>query len=521
MTTPPDEPHGQWHRLDPRSILAVGALALAPMLPAAVFIGFGDTSTSTLLTTLGIWLAIAAVVCGGAAVRWYFTHYRVTGQRFELRRGNLSRSHRSIPRDRIRSVDLTAQPAHRLFGLSVVKVGTGQHSGEDGELKLDAIATPRAEALRRELLHTVGTDSATTAASTVGSEPSHTELARLRPVWLGYSVTTVSLVLIVWGALASGLGSLYDLLTSLGVFGGAVDRFGSVPLWAGITVGALVLLLLGLLGSLLLSLEMWWAFRLVRERDATLRVRRGLLTTRSLSLEERRLRGIEILEPLVLRWVGGARTNAVATGLSAQQESKQPDRKALLPPAPRAEAERVAAAVLREDQPVTGGCPAAAHPRAALRRRLTWSLAGPAVLVITSAVCGALIGRVPSWMWIPALGTVPFAVGFAVDAYRNLGHALDEKYLITRSGTGIRRTVALRRDGVIGWRMQQSPLQRRSGLITIAATTSAGSGAYAVRDIATHDGLAFAGEAVPDLLTPFLETRHCGQQSSHGVARRA
>lgn len=486
--------------------MAVGTLTLAPLVPTAAFMAAGGTGRSTLLTTTGIWLAIAALVSGGAAMSWYFTYYRVTEQRFELREGKLSRSHRSIPRDRIRSVDLTAQPAHRLFGLSVVKVGTGQHAGAAGELKLDAISTPHAEALRRELLRADVSDPVgTTRQEAVPESSSETEVARLRPAWFGYCLPTVSLVLVVWGALASGIGSLYDMLAALGVFGEAVERLDALPLWFVAVAAALVLLVVGLLGSLVLSVEMWWAFRLTREHDATLRVRRGLLTTRSLSLEERRLRGVELVEPLVLRWVGGARTNAVATGLSAQQDGKQPDRQALLPPAPRGEAVRVAAAVLREQRSVTDARPLAAHPRAALRRRLTWALTAPAVLVVALAVGGVVTTWVPSWAWIAALSTLPVAAGFAVDAYRSLGSGLSGRYLVTRCGTGIRRTVALQRSGVIGWRVRQSLFQRRSGLSTIAATTAAGAGAYEVRDVATGDGLALAEEAVPGLLAPFLE----------------
>ena len=47
----------------------------------------------------------------------------------------------------------------------------------------------------------------------------------------------------------------------------------------------------------------------------TLHIVRGLLTRRSITLEERRLRGAEVSEPLLIRAVGGARTLAVATGL--------------------------------------------------------------------------------------------------------------------------------------------------------------------------------------------------------------
>lgn len=500
MTIPDGDLDGEWHRLDSKSILAVGTLALVPLVPAAVFTAFSGATSTSVLIMAGIWVGVAVLITTATAVSWYFTYYRITGERFELRAGNLSRSHRSIPRDRIRSVDLTSQPVHRLLGLSVVKIGTGQQSGQDSELKLDAISTHRAGALRRELLRGAG-EATSTAPDT---EPAGEEIARIRPAWFGYSVLTVSFALVVWGAIASGVGSLSELIEALGLFRETAERFTALPLWMGVTAVLLALLVIGAAGSVVLSVEMWWAFRLTRERGDTLRVRRGLLTTRSVSLEERRLRGVEIAEPLLLRWAGGARANAVATGLSAARDNKQPDRKALLPPAPRAEAYRVAAAVLRERGSLAD-LPLRRHPRAALRRRLTWSLTVACVLVGLSAGAALLTPWVPAWAWVLVLVALPVAGAFGADAYRNLGHGLDEDYLVTRCGTGMRRTVALRRSGVIGWRVKQSVFQRRAGLITLTATTSAGGGAYAVRDVATGDGLGLAEEAVPGLLRPFLE----------------
>ena len=71
---------------------------------------------------------------------------------------------------------------------------------------------------------------------------------------------------------------------------------------------------------------------------------------------------------------------------------------------------------------------------------------------------------------------LPLAVALALDAYRNLGHALSGRYLVTRSGTLRRSTAALERAGVIGWTVKQSYFQRRAGLLTLTATTAAGRG---------------------------------------------
>ena len=58
-----------------------------------------------------------------------------------------------VPRDRIRTVDLTARLEHRIFGLSVVKIGSATGgSGEHAGLALDAVSKAEADRLRRELL---------------------------------------------------------------------------------------------------------------------------------------------------------------------------------------------------------------------------------------------------------------------------------------------------------------------------------------------------------------------------------
>ena len=59
----------------------------------------------------------------------------------------------------------------------------------------------------------------------------------------------------------------------------------------------------------------FWDFRLTRHPGGTLHVTRGLITTRATTIEERRLHGVEISEPLLLRMVAGARLIAIATGL--------------------------------------------------------------------------------------------------------------------------------------------------------------------------------------------------------------
>jgi putative membrane protein len=301
-------------------------------------------------------------------------------------------------------------------------------------------------------------------------------------------------------ALVAVAGAAGQLINDVGAnavdVGGVREKLTMAPLWVGIAAFAVLVLMIALGGSILIFIEAWWGFTLVRELGGTLRIRRGLFTTRSVSLEERRLRGVEVVEPPLLRFGRGARTIAVATGLGGRRGH---GRGTLLPPAPRSVAHRVSGAVLAED-PSPTATTLRRHPLVALRRRLV--RATVPVLVASAALW---LAPVPAWVAWALLGLLPGAVLLALDAYRNLGHAVTSHYLVTRHGAGVRATVALQRAGVIGWTVSQSLLQRRTGLVTVTATTAAGNGGYSIIDVGTAEGLAVAEQAVPGLLEPFVQ----------------
>ncbi|MET9376593.1 PH domain-containing protein [Streptomyces sp. NPDC002992] len=490
-----------WRRLDRRTVLVTAAVLAGVAGGAALPAFFGLSGAMPAWQALGWILAGATLLIGGGSaadyVRWRRTRYRIGADRAELHTGLLLVKRRSLARERIRTVDLTAHPLLRLLGLVKVRIGTGENSGGESTLELDPVTRAEGERLRRELLaHT---------ATTAGDTPHDGPLAALDLHWIRYA--PVSFVAPLLGGAAAG--AVMQVSEWFGaqaeVIDWIADRFQDTSLVATILALVLLAVLAGAVGALGLWVEMWWNYRLEREPGGTLRVRRGLLTARSISLEERRLRGVELVEPLGVRMCGAARVDAVATGLVKDDEDKHADHKTLLPPAPRLFADRVAAAVLREPEAPTSA-PLTAHPRAARTRRLRWALASALAPVAVLAVLGAVL--TPVLLYVAAgcaLVLVPLAVLLALDAYRNLGHGITGGYLVARSGTIRRSTVALQRGGVIGWTVKQSYFQRRAGVLTLTATTAAGAGAYDIHDAGEGEGLAFAAEAVPDLLHPFLE----------------
>ncbi|MFJ6511184.1 PH domain-containing protein [Streptomyces sp. NPDC091406] len=493
-------PPADWRRLDPRTVLVTALVVAGVVAGAAIPVTLGLTRWSSLPVAVLQVFAGAVLVIGVAAgadrVRWHRTRYRIGEEHVDLHTGLLLVKRRSLARDRIRTVDLTANPMLRLLGLVTVRIGTGEQ-GADSTLELDPVTRAEGERLRRLLL-----DRAATAPAGVHREG---ELAVLDPRWIRYA--PVSFVAPMLGGAAAG--AVMQVSEWVGAQGEVIawvgDRFRDTPLLWTIIALVLAALVAGVVGALGLWIEMWWNYRLEREPGGTLRVRRGLFTSRSISVEEARLRGVDLVEPLGVRLLGAARLDAITTGLAKDHESKNADHNTLLPAAPRTRADSLAADVLREADPPTGAA-LTPHPPAARGRRLRWSLAAALGPVLILTLLGALLTPVLLWIALGcAVVAVPVAVVLALDAYRGLGHALSGRYLVTRSGTLRRSTAALERAGVIGWTVKQSVFQRRAGLLSVTATTAAGGGAYTAYDTDASEGLDFAAEAVPELLEPFLE----------------
>ncbi|NUW31391.1 PH domain-containing protein [Nonomuraea sp. SMC257] len=635
-----------WRRLTRRSLAVSAVLSLGVVVPVDVVV------VRVLRGLDWTWGAIAAVAAVGAALivagvvaydvtRLRVTRWRLTRERLELRSGVVSRQHRSVPRDRIRSVDLRADLVRRAFGLTVVKIGTGGHGDESAELTLDPLPVAEAEALRRVLLSDAPADAFLAEDPVVAGAPSRGDepvpgsetsrgsgtsrvdeaflgsgrsreteasrrngpaqrdeaasghrpargdeplgaaravevVARLRWPWVRYAPLTV------WSFAGAALvlGALYKPLDALGVevFSGetAALVWGWLTERPWVTIPVVVAgnVVAGVTGAVLLFVESWGGYRLEREpgrpaapadagpdtdsspatphaarphgrpagshegpapRDGRWRVRRGLLTSRSLSLDELRLRGVELREPLLLRLGGGARVKAVATGLGKAQEGETEDVAALTPPLPRAEAARIAARVAGERLPEPVPHPAAARrrrvrraliaavaPAVALAATATWIRNGGAEAWTRGGGPGAWArtddvrawirdGALEAWVWGAAaavlLLVLPLALLAALAGYRSLGHGLGGRHLVSRSGAVVRRTVALDRGGIVGWTITQSYVQRRAGLLTVSATTAAGDGHYDVLDVGGDTGLELAAHAVPGLLDPFLVRR--------------
>ncbi|MFE6049446.1 PH domain-containing protein [Kitasatospora sp. NPDC056446] len=500
-----------WQRLDRRMLVIHPVQELVRALPGLLMV--------LLLNRDGehrpLWAfgATALVLLLGIA-RWATTGYRVTPRRIMVRRGVLRRSVVSVPRDRVRSVDLSAPPVHRLLGLTRITIGTGQSDRKGEGLRLDSLSHTAAAGLRDELLgrareapaapatapvtDPAGAPATAPAAPARAADPEGTVLADWRPGWLRMGPYGLSGVLIAGTLLTLALRTLTDSRIDPGrlpAVSAVVDAVDGLAVPVRVAVLALACLLAVAALSTVGHLLVFWRFRLVRTPTGVLQVSRGLVSRRVIAIDEARLRGVEISEPLLLRLAGGARCIGITTGLRVGRGAERGG-SLLVPPAPVAEVLAAARALLSE--PTAADGPLERPAPAARRRRYTRALGGWAVL---SAL---VLWLAPEWARpLPAV-LLPLALLLAADRVRGLGHALAGRTLVVRRGSLVRRRHALDGAGVIGWNLRRSPFQRRAGLVTLTATTAAGHQKLSAQDLTDRQAMAVVLGLSPELLEPFL-----------------
>lgn len=136
------------------------------------------------------------------------------------------------------------------------------------------------------------------------------------------------------------------------------------------------------------------------------------------------------------------------------------------------------------------------HGPAAARRRWTRGLSLPLVVVVALAALSVTVG-VPAWSWWVLLAVTVVCGLLAADRVRALGHHVDSRWLVARSGSLERRRDCIATAGIIRWTVRQSWFQRRSGVATLIAATAAGTKRYVVIDVPAELAWAVAAQASP------------------------
>lgn len=435
--------------------------------------------------------AIIVTIAGVRAAANYFSYrYRYDDADLVIRSGMLFRNERHIPYNRIQNIDAVQNVVHRYFGVAVVLVQTG--SGKEPEatmrvLPMSALADMRARVFAERV---APPDSATAVdmASTEVAAPARPVPARLlhlssRDLVIAGFIENRGMALVL---AAFGLIWQFDPLEKL-----LVDRIaGWVGGWAPGSVeaqmvggaGSLILVGTTVIIALLLfvrGLSTIWAmirlhdFTLVRDGD-DLRTEYGLFTRVTATIPIRRVQTISVHERVLHRRLGLAaiRVTTAGGGAVAVDGETSVEREWLAPLIDRA---KVRALVQEIDPTLEIGDFEWKPPHPlAVRRLLRVSLAGALIAAGASALA------IGAWSIVLALPLAGLCVLWSRGVVRNLGYAFAGDRIAFRSGWLHRVTTVTALERVQSIGLDQSLLDRRVAMATLAVDT-AGMGSDVLR----------------------------------------
>ncbi|MCW3003821.1 MAG: hypothetical protein JWQ20_3119 [Conexibacter sp.] len=410
-----------------------------PLLIGLVAGGRHSSFSAILLGVGGVGVAAAIGIS-----RWQATTYRVSDRALHFRSGVFSPDETVVPIDRVQAVDTVTGPIQRLFGVTGLQVHT-PGGGDEAEVVLTALSAKQARELRAALGHADQEQAQTRRRLTMGG----VLVTALTAPQLGVVLPVVGAI---FGALQNGLVGQSETLVR------SVNTVHEVVLVAlGLLVAAWALSFLG-------AVVAFSGFELQRAGDR-LRVRRGLLQRRAVSVPVARVDGVQIVESLLRRPFGLVTLRLEVTSLGGRQAAER----TLFPLLRRRDVERFLATFLPE---LAGSLALQERPPARARRRYL------TVPVVAALAAGAgLIAAVPAaWPAAPVLLLLAVAAG--LDAFRAAGLRLapgDQRVVLRARRRAARVTLVARRRRLQELGVSRTLLQRRAGLATVSVAVARGT----------------------------------------------
>ena len=465
----PDPAAGEVERLHPlflvtgigRSLRGLtGAYALVAYFAVSGRLGLG--------LTIAVGIFVFAII--SVIIYWRRFEFRVGADDIQIDTGVLSRTHRSIPFDRIQDVDITQGPLSRLLGLAKVTFETGggsaQPGNEDGVIH--AISVQRAGELR-ELVRARRSAAGPATAAVEDAAVEATVYAMSLPRLLLAGVFNFSL------ALFAGLLGLSKTVGDFLNFDPFSRSFWDRVLSASDPVrdyvlahqavtaiaGVIVLVLVGLLTGIIRTVTRDYGFRLDRT-GVGLRRRRGLFTRTDVTLPTKRAQAAILVS-------GPVRDRLGYRELKLQNLAGDEDKSGnhvLAPLATGEETSGILAALgwRRLPDPVEWQ---------RVSRAFVWTfLLGLAPILAIAAVAQMALLPVLGVAWL----AVPFALWFARRLeWRRIGYALDADRLLIRTGWWRRRTTVLPLSKIQSIDLRESFISRWFGTASLQFGVAGGT----------------------------------------------
>jgi putative membrane protein len=336
---------GEWQRLHPLTpLLRGGRFGLV-----LIFLFWQQALRGeSAMAGMGLLAVGVPVVAAFAYVAWRAMRYRLTDTELQVDSGVLTRRQRRVPLARLQSVDVVRPLFARVLGLAELRLEVA--GGGQTEAPSSYLAEDDAQELRRRLMERAGGRAGVAdTEGTPGSAPPELLLVAVPP---GPLLWSNLLGAPVWTALFLFLAVVVTALVDVRVLAGLAFTILLVVLGVGTSVVRRVLTEYG--------------FRVSESVDG-LRIRHGLLETRSATIPIGRVQVVRIIEPLLWRPFGWVRVEVDVAGYAAGGD-EQLSTSALLPVAPKDLALALVARVLTGPlPPLFAKPPPRAHWRAPLQ----------------------------------------------------------------------------------------------------------------------------------------------------------
>jgi putative membrane protein len=273
-------------RLHPLTPLLRGAKILAATIAAISWQGYAQLGFVGWLVTVAIILVLGIAVTG---VSWAVTGYEVVGRELRIHEGLLWRRSRAIPLERVQAIDVVRPVLARLVGLAELRIEV--IGGAKTEAPLAYLSLDDAARLRARLLALAGA-KATPGPAAPGEATAEPEAPAERRI---HAVNNRDVV----------IGQLLNPSLWLVPFGLVVTvlPYADDPKSSFIAVASLLTAVVGVVQLPVRRTLAEWDFRI--SADVTgLRLRHGLLDTRSQTIPPRRVQAVELRWPFVWRLKG-------------------------------------------------------------------------------------------------------------------------------------------------------------------------------------------------------------------------
>jgi putative membrane protein len=440
------------NRLHPASIFILFVKSLRELalpLLIAFLLGRGGNYIPWISNYVLLGIGLCATLLFGI-LRWMTFSYTVDDGELRINQGVLIRKKRYIRQERIQSINTSQGLVQRLFGVVQIRIETAG-GGSEPEVQLSAITKKEAEQLRDQLLSELIKEEEAEETKVVDTSNGFGGESEI--VWklslkdLLITALTSSGV----GLAFSAVGALFFQIDQFIPDGFFVDNFGGLMKSSLVTFFILIIAVVFIAWLLSTSATMlkYGGFTL-RKRGDQLEISRGVLEKRQLTLSERRITAIRIVDTPLRQPFGYVSLYVESAGGGSKDEQLST---ILFPLLHQKDLTLFLGQILPQfsvDMPIES------IPRRAMHRYLIRSLLPTSIVLFP--ICYFIPYGYASLILLP----LAFYLGYV--QYCDAGYGRNERFVWLRSRLVNRTTVLVPRPRIQASESGQSFFQKRHGL---------------------------------------------------------